>query len=181
MQREETLSISDLVKVVEAVFAVGDPAVFEAYSAFDSDIESFATATDLVAYINRPRSNNKGTLGFAVHYPDTRGFVEKRKINLIKEKCEGHSYRYSMGGWGVIHLQINLQKAPNVTCRLAVNTEKRANTWFATYPEVKSPDLWDWKAVEMHARRLIRELKKHAQQGAPADISVGAPHRQSRG
>ena len=167
MQREEIIASDDISRIVEAIFASGNPKVYEAYSAFDSDILSFSNAGKILSYIAIPRPKEKESfLGFAVHYPDTRGFVKKRKINLHKEKCGGHSYRYSMDGWGLIQFQLDLQKAPDIACRFAVNTEKRANTWFDTYPELKSPDLWDWKAVEKHARRLIRELRKYAQ---PAD------------
>lgn len=179
MQREETITLSDLERIVQAVFVEGSPNVYEAYSAFDSDIVSFSNAAELNSYISRPGSKKEGSLGFAVHYPDTKGFVEKRTINLDKDKCDGHSYRYGMNGWGLIHFQINLQKAPSVSCRFAVNTEKRANLWSATYPELNSPAKWDWKAVERHARRLIRELKKYAQLGAPADVVANAPPRQS--
>ena len=176
MQREEALTSNDVKRVVEAIFITGNPKIYEDYSAFDSEIVSFTNASELTSYIARPRPKNESYLGFVVHYPDTQGFVEKRKIILNKEKCGGHSYRYSMSGWGLIQFQLNLQKAPDITCRFAVNTEKRANTWFTTYPELKSPGLWDWKAVEKHVRRLIRELKKYAKQGAPMDAPKAARH-----
>ena len=161
MEREGTIAANDLERIVQAIFIEGSPEVYEAYSAFDSDIVSFASAAELNSYILRPRSEKGSILGFVVHYPDTKGFVEKKKIQLEREKCDGHTYRYSMNGWGLIQFQVNLQKAPQVSCRFAVNTEKRANSWYATYPELKSPATWDWKAVERHARRLTRELKKY--------------------
>ncbi len=176
MQREETIASNDTKEIVEAIFAAGDPTVYEAYSAFDSDIVAFSNAGGLLSYIAMPRPKKESFLGFVVYYPDTRGFVEKRKINLDKEKCDGHSYRYSMSGWGLIQFQLNLQNAPHIACRFAVNTEKRANRWFATYPELKSPELWNWRAVEKHARRLIRELTKYAQQGAPVDAPKATRH-----
>lgn len=169
MQREETIAGANLERIVEAIFVEGRPDVYEAYSAFDSDIVSFSNAAELNSYISWPQPKKEGTLGFVLYYPDTKGFVERIRIALDREKCEGHTYRYRVNGWGLIQFQVNSQKTPNIVCRFAVNTEKRANAWFPTYPELQSPALWDWKAVERHARRLIRELRRYAQRGAPMD------------
>ena len=174
MQREATIAGGDQERIIEAIFGEGNPTVYEAYSAYDSEIVAFISASDLSSYIARPRPRNESILGFAVHYPDTGGFVEKIKINLDKEKCNGHTYRYTMNGWGLIQFQLNMHKAPKMACRFDINTEKRENMWFATYLEFKSSKLWDWAGIEKHIRRLIRVLKKHAQQGAPADTPKSA-------
>ena len=50
-----------------------------------------------------------------------------------------------------------MQREDTVRCGFTVNSEKRANNWLITIPELKSPDLWNWKAVEKNARRLIRD------------------------
>jgi hypothetical protein len=51
-------------------------------------------------------------------------------------------------------------KGEDIACRIAVNTEKRAQNWANTFIELKSPSLWNWKVVESQTRKLIRELKK---------------------
>ena len=180
MQGQAVIASSDVPRIVEAVFALGVPGVYEAYSAFDSEILSFPGPQELAAYIQE-RSVRESFLGFVLYFPDTRGFVEKERIRLDPKKCDGHTFRYRISGWGVIQFQLDFGKPKGVECRFAVNSEARANRWFGTYPEMKSPALWEWKLVEKHTRRLVRELKKYAQQGTPADVSVGAARRQSRG
>jgi hypothetical protein len=163
MQRKETINNTDVNKIVDAVYAVGEPEVSEEYSKCDEDIVSFDRATDLMNYINEAVSKNEKFLYFAVYYPGAKGFVEKEKIKLVPKACSGHTFRFRIKGWGVIYFQLDYQKEPNVKCRFAVNTEKRANNWADTYPKLKSPSLWDWKLVEKHARRLIHQLKKYGQ------------------
>lgn len=124
MQREETVADNDLEKIVEAIFVEGNPVVYEAYSAFDSDIVSFLNALELYSHISKSRHTNEKTLLFVVHYPDSKGFVEKKKIGLNRQKCDGHTYRYSMMGWGLIQFQVDFKKTPEVICHFAVNTEK---------------------------------------------------------
>lgn len=179
MQGHAVIANDDVPRIVEAIFASGVPEVYEAYSAFDSEIVLFSSAQELTAYI-QAHSEKERFLGFALYFPDTRGFVEKERIRLDPKKCDGHTFRYRVSGWGVIQFQLEYGKASGVECRFAVNSEVRANKWFGTYPEMNSPASWDWKLVAKHTRRLVRELKKYAQQGTPADVSVGAARRQSR-
>jgi hypothetical protein len=54
-------------------------------------------------------------------------------------------------------------------CDVTVNSEKRARVWYPTYPELKEPDLWNWKLVASHSRRLQRSLKSLAQQAVRPD------------
>ena len=163
MQRKEILSAKDLQLVVDSIFAVGSPTVYETFSRFDSDTLSFCDANKLCEYLALPRSKKGSFLGFSIYFPDAHGFVEKIRINLDPRRCKGYTFRYETHGWGLIQFQVDLQDAPNIACRVAVNSQKRANMWVDTYPELRSPDLWDWKVIEKHARRMIRTLRRYAQ------------------
>lgn len=169
MQATAKIDVGDVPRVVAAVFDSGSPMVSEAYSAFDANIVVFNSAEEVTAYINNAREGGAKLLTFSVYYPDTQGFREVRKIILKPEACDGHKYRYSVGGWGVIQFHLEYQNDSSIKCYFGVNSEKRANKWFGTYPELKSPSLWNWQLVEKYIKRMSRELKKYAQQGAPAD------------
>jgi hypothetical protein len=62
------------------------------------------------------------------------------------------------------------KKHNTLECRVAVNTEKRANSWKETYPKMQDPRLWQWKVVERNARRIFRSVTKITQ-AAPADAT----------
>jgi hypothetical protein len=158
MQREETIDEETLRRVLNAVYQ-GNPVVSEAYSHFDEDVLSFPSLGELDAYISRERAAGRPWINLVIHYPETRGLVVKKKIDLIPEKCDGATFRYSMEGWGLIQLQIDYKLAPSIECRFAVNTEKRALAWAQTLSALGAPDQWEWKAVEKQVRRLIRVLR----------------------
>ena len=179
MQAAGTIEAADVPRIIEAIFAADSPVVSEAYSGFDANIVVFNSAEELAVYINQAREGGEKLLTFSVYYPDTQGFREVRKITLKPEACDGHKCRYGVSGWGVIQFHLEHQQDTTFKCYFGVNTEKRANKWAGTYPELRSPNLWNWRLVEKHIRRLPREIKKSAQQGAPADVVANAPPRLS--
>ena len=161
MQRSELIEPGNIDVMLEAVFE-GNPLVYEAYSKYDSDLVKFNSGEKLKSYIEKERSAGEKFINIVIHYPDSNGFVERKKIDLNPDKCNGATKRYSMNGWGLIQLQVDFGKQPKPECRVAVNTLKRATTWSATYPELQSPDLWNWEVVEKNVRRLVRVLRKCA-------------------
>jgi len=162
MQRTETVSASHVHRVIEAAFANGRPVAYEAYSRADNAARSFANAEAVIAHIQSEREHTPGSILLALYYPGTLGAVKTTTINLEPEKCGGATWRQTVEGWGLIQLQIRYKTVGIAECRIAVNSEKRANAWAETYPDFGAPSLWDWKLVEKHARRLILVLRSDA-------------------
>ena len=156
------ISIEAFPRMLEQVFDPMNVDVYTSDSKFGKQTRTFRSARECAEYFKEQISAGSNFVGFAVHYLDTNGHIEDRRISLDPAKCDGHSFRYSIGGWGVINLQFHIDSNGDVRCNVDVNSEKRAKTWFTTYPEFKSPDLWNWRIVEKHARRLKRCLQKLA-------------------
>lgn len=162
MQATKILDQSQLPLILEALFASGQPVVFEAYSAYDSHLKSFAAVTDLRAYLESELTRRSGMALLVVHYPEALGQVQTTTIKLRPEKCDGATWRETIEGWGLIQVQLKANGNGTTECRIAVNSQARANAWSQTLPQPGDPSLWDWKAVEKHARRLIRVLRSAA-------------------
>ena len=171
MQSTATLSREGFAELAEFVFESDAPVVFHAYSAYGQPLRHFRAASELFADIEAALANGQKSLHFAIHYPSTKGHVAERRIALDPKKCAGHTWRFTVDGWGLIQFHGDLKRGPAIECRVAVNTEKRAEEWASTYPELRDPGLWDWKAVQLHAGRIIRRMKKIAEQGGPANGS----------
>jgi hypothetical protein len=159
MQATKTLNQSQLSLLVGALFESGQPVVFESYSAYDTHLKSFASATDLAAYIDRKLKQQGGVALLAVQYPEALGQVQTATINLRPETCAGATWRETVEGWGLIQVQLKGNGDGTSQCRIAVNSEARANAWSQTYPQFGPPSRWNWKVVERHARRLVRVLR----------------------
>lgn len=163
MQREDKIPFDSIGKIIDAIYQ-GNPTVFEAYSDFERDIGYFPTKKSLTDFISKEltSSNKHKSVYCLMQYPEWGGVVRKRKILLDPKRCDGATYRYTMEGWGLIQFQMNLTDPELVSCRFAVNSEKRANNWASVAPELGAPSLWNWSLIEKNIRRLIRVLRKNA-------------------
>lgn len=162
MQGIVTLTRPGITELIEFAFNNGEPSVSQAYSDFDSPLRRFRTANELIADIDFNFANGHKNLSYAANFPDTQGHVIERRISLNPKRCGGHTWRYSVEGWGVFQLQLEQKPDGLVECRIAVNSSKRAAGWADAIPEFETPAQWDWKAVESHAGRLIRRMRKIA-------------------
>jgi hypothetical protein len=155
MQATVVLTRTALESLFEAIFGES-VTVYTSDSRFGEKTRTFASPSEALEYLE-----GEQYVGYALHYPDVGGYIEDRLVKLDPAKCQGHAFRHSMGGWGLIHLQLK-KKRDGVECKVAVNTSKRAAAWASTYPELKDPALWKWPMVEKHARKLIRRLESGA-------------------
>ena len=169
MQTTRIINEHNIGEVLVSVYKEGNPVAYQADSEYGEDLKVFNSKEELAKEIKRLIQEKKPFLQFALHYPDSDGYVEKQRINLDPRVCKGHTFRFSARGWGLIYLQFDTKKNEGIECRVAVNTEKRANSWKDTYPSLKDPAMWNWKVVARNARRIIRVINKVAQQIAPAD------------
>jgi hypothetical protein len=119
--------------LLNAVFATERPEVFGAYSEYDHELETFASPEGLEARMAGGLREGKKFFYFAIWYPSTGGRVEKERIELKPEACQGHTFRYSVGGRGIFQLQLDFKRDPIVECRIAVNSRKRAVKWLDVY------------------------------------------------
>jgi hypothetical protein len=120
---------------------------------------TFSSASDLEADIKFV-PEKKSYFHYALYYPDAKGYVSEKRIELKPKACRGHTHRFTQEGWGLIFLQLKFMNDQCAECRVAVNSNTRANNWRDTYPLLKSPDLWDWKVVNQHAGRIVRLVRK---------------------
>ena len=160
MQTRQVISNGDLREIIAMIYSEGGPVVKEAYSEYDSPTKSFLTAENLIKDVFKQSNKNKKSEYYAIYYPDTKGYVKEEKIKLDSIACPGATYRFSQKGWGLIFLHCDFRNETIIECEISVNTEKRAIRWSETYPDLKSPNLWDWKRVSKRAGKLVRLLKQ---------------------
>jgi hypothetical protein len=163
MQTTQFIQDKQLNELINIIYSDGAPVVKEAYSEFDAPTVTFRSASELRANIEFiPKE--RAFFYYAIYYPDAKGFVLEKRIKLKPRACKGHTHRFSQEGWGLIFLHITFQSQSRIECCVAVNSNARAETWSNIYPELKSPDLWDWTIVSRYAGRLTRLLRKLGKQ-----------------
>ena len=160
MQGTEIVSRKKIDEIMQLAFHLGEVQIFESDSEKEKEIVEIKDFEQYLDYFQNAINSKKRHIAFGLHYKEANGFSEIRKVTLNPKYCGGKEYRYKIEGWGIIYIQLAF-KEENIECRIAVNTEKRAENWESTNPELKSPSLWNWKIVESKVRNLIRELRKN--------------------
>lgn len=140
-----------------AIFRAHEPSVVEAYSAFDSELRAFRSPEELAEYLQAQRKLPEQSAHLAVYYPDMGGRLTYSRLRLEPEQCQGHTYRYSAAGWGLIWVHLDWRQSAAGSF-ISANSKKRATAWAHNSPELGAPEQWNWEAVGRHLRRLRRVL-----------------------
>lgn len=166
MQTTQLITRDGIGELLTCIFASGAPIVREAYSEFGRCTRAFPTLQSLRENIILGLEQGKTFFHYAIYYPEAKGFVLERRIELKPGAVKSHTHRFSQEGWGLIFLQITLKGPAVVECRIAVNSETRANNWQDTLDRLKEPALWNWEVVNRYGGRLTRLVRKLAKQQA---------------
>ena len=152
---------TDLDAVLEYVFAKSGCRVFESYSAFDSDLIEFKTAEMLKKKFTVGQcTGDNPSIFLQLVVPAASALYRIEKIDLSPEKCDGHTFRYRIDGWGLIQLYLGgLGPRGVVRSHTNHNSEARARAWQATCPDMESTEAWDWRQVTSVSSAFNRYIR----------------------
>lgn len=159
MKNPLPISESALFAMAEAIFSNWPLAVVESDS-FDSEPRRFATAAEFCEYAEMQKAAAFGSVRVAVLYPDMGGRLTQSRRDFATDITGGPRFGISIEGWGVVRIHLDVKGGRPLASFVSANTQKRAERWAATYPELDSPSTWNWGAVTTHQRRFARILKQ---------------------
>ena len=159
MQGTEIVKKEKVDEIMKLAFQIGEVQIFESDSEMEEEIIEISNYENYLQYFQKAITEKKKFIAFGLYYKEAKGEMKINRISLNPSFCNGKTYRYNIEGWGIIYVQLSL-KEKDIECRIAVNTEKRAQKWEITNPELGSSESWNWKIVASKARKLIKELKK---------------------
>ncbi len=174
MQTNANLNRASLADLVVSIFEAGNPEAYVDNMEASDDPKAFVSAREMNTYIDEAIKAHKQLFGFSIWYPETRGYVEKKKISLEPIKGKERAFRHSVKGWGIILLRLDFEQFPLISCCISCSSQNKVASWSGTHRNLKDPELWDWAAVERHCGRLTRiaeEFEKSlAQSGVLQDM-----------
>lgn len=123
---------ADHEAVVRFLFASTDIRVFESYSEYDRELREFRSFEGLAAAYD-VGADPYGH-GFAVLLqlwsPSVEPGPQIERIKLDPRRCEGHTFRYNIEGWGLIQLYLGGTHGRTITSsHYGHNSEARARKW----------------------------------------------------
>lgn len=151
------IDFSQLGVLVESAFRSETPTVSSSESELGEPLQRFASPAEILAKAAACMEGGVGNYAFGLWYPSMKGRVVERRVELDPPR-DGKTFRYSLSGWGLVHLHLYFTPPHTLQCRVAVNSQARAQSRQGRYPELGATSEWDWRVVETYAFRLSRSL-----------------------
>jgi len=148
---------NDVVNILNFVFSETDLILYQLGSDYGEDIKCFQTTEDVLKVYNFPKIPN--STYFQLWTPRFKGDLVIRKVELDPKYCQGHTFRFSTEGWGLIQLYFGGLRGDRLEhSHLGHQSIKRATNWEDNYKDLGSASKWDWKEVESTARKLKYQI-----------------------
>ena len=145
---------ADIVPVMAFVFA--ECLVFESYSVPGVSLRRFASPVEVRAAFDE---RGPAGLGLMLHSPMMGGDFVIERFALSPGVFPGATWREKISGWGLIQMEFPGVQASKLRHSFTNhNSEKRAQLWAKTHPEIPSVDAWDFQEVSRISRRINRQI-----------------------
>jgi hypothetical protein len=151
-------SKSDKINLLDFIFRETDLKIYDLASPYGQEISEYKT-TDEIAIKFDLVNGGQSAATFQLWTPRFGGDIFFRKVDLNPKYCNGHTFRYSTDGWGLIQLYFGGQK-DNFLFHSYIGhfNEKGALKWQETNQLNGSVDKWNWKIIEQTSRTLRNQI-----------------------
>ena len=146
----------DFEEVFKFIFEELGLSVFQSYSEYGQPLNEYGTEEEVMNELAKHPVTQ-----FVLWEKDFGFEYIINKLELTPKYCNGHTFRYRIDGWGLIHLQANDLKADKIEASsISHNTEKRAQAWESTKPEFGKADELNWNEINSTSRKLKNFISK---------------------
>ena len=134
---------SDKINLLDFIFKETDLKVFDLGSLAGQEITEYKNSAEIESKFDLENGGNLSQT-FQLWTPRFSNNIIFRKVKLNPRYCNGHTYRYSTDGWGLIQLYFGGQK-DNILFHSHIGhfNEKGALKWEDTYPENGKVNKWN--------------------------------------
>jgi hypothetical protein len=150
----------DKIEILNFIFNETDLKIFDSDSSFGHEVNEYKTTDDIISKFDLA-NGGQFAISFQLYTTRFKGQVIFRKVDLDPKRCNGHTFRYSTNGWGLIQLYFGGIKNNELNrSHIGHQSEKRALTWESNHKEMGLVKNWDWKEVEQTGRKLKNQINK---------------------
>src|SRR5262249_23539559 len=95
-------------QVIDFVFGETDFHIFELYSDFGQELREFTSFRELAAAfaIGNDRHGHGYAVLLSLWSPSVMSSPHVTRVRLDPKHCNGHTFRYTTGGWGAVQLYL---------------------------------------------------------------------------
>ena len=174
---------SDKIEILEYLFRETDLQVYDSYSLYGQEVCIYTSVAEIDDKFNL-KDGGKFAVTFQLWSPRHKGQPIFNRINLDPKRCNGHSFRYSTEGWGLIQLNLGgiLNKELNQS-NIGHFNEEGALGRESMNGINRRVDSWDWKEIVATSRKLKHHLhsKLSVRKIGSIGVLAGADRLESEG
>jgi hypothetical protein len=149
---------ADKLEILEFIFKDTDLHVYDLSSAYGQEICQYKTVDEVSSKFDLD-NGDKFAVTFQLWSPRHKGKPLFRKIDLDPKRCNGHTFRYSTEGWGLIQLYFGGLKNNELKhSHIGHFNEKGALKWDETNNVNGLVSSWDWTEIQATSRKLKYQI-----------------------
>jgi hypothetical protein len=149
---------SDKLKILEFIFKETDLHIYDLYSRYEQEICEYRSVEEISSKFDLDK-DEKIAVTFQLWSPRHKGKPLFRKIDLNPKHCEGHTFRYSTDGWGLIQLYFGgLKNDELYQSHLGHFNEKGALLRESIDSFNGQVSNWDWTEIQKTSRKLKYQI-----------------------
>jgi hypothetical protein len=149
---------ADKLDILEFIFKDTDLHVYDLSSAYGQEICQYKTVDEVSSKFDLD-NGDKFAVTFQLWSPRHKGKPLFRKIDLDPKRCNGHTFRYSTEGWGLIQLYFGGLKNNELKhSHIGHFNEKGALKWDETNNVNGLVSSWDWTEIQATSRKLKYQI-----------------------
>jgi hypothetical protein len=174
---------TDKLSLLDFIFNQTDLQVFDLASPYGLEICQYKSSEEISAKFDLVNGDNFAVT-FQLWTPRHKGELVFKKVDLDPKRCNGHTFRYSTDGWGMIQLYLGGVKN-NILYQSHIGhfSEKEAAKCEGTNKFNGSVNVWDWKEVQATSKKLKQYIHSNLaeKRSGSIDILLGASKLQEQG
>jgi len=173
---------TDKIKILDFIFSGTDLKIYDHSSPYGQEICEYKNVDEVISKFDLDNGSNFG-IGFQLWTPRHKGQPLFRKIDLDPKRCNGHTFRYSTEGWGLIQLSFGGLKNNELNqSHIGHFSEKEALKWEEINTFNGQAKSWDWTEIQKTSRQLKLQIHKTATKSIGSfDVLEGAEQLQKIG
>ena len=149
---------ADKLEILDFIFMETDLQVYDLGSPYGQEICQYKTVDEISSKFELD-NGDKFAVTFQLWTPRHKGKLLFRKIDLDTKHCNGHTFRYSTDGWGLIQLyfgglknnQLNQSHIGHFNESGALKNENSTTL-------NGKVDAWDWTEIQATSRKLKYQI-----------------------
>ena len=141
----------DKFEVLKYIFEETELKVFDSYSIPEEEIVEYKSVSEIISKF----SDDNQIMVFVLWNEKFEGKIIHRRIELNPKHCNGKTYRYSIGGWGLIQIGFGRLNKQN----LSKSTISHFNEIRAKKEQMNGEaDIWNWKEILKASNKLKYQI-----------------------